>query len=69
MPETGDGKDKSLSSSGLPSPASSLRYCMSDAELRQLDEYVIKMDALIQKYECEITIINGGTCRHGRSKP
>jgi hypothetical protein len=35
---------------------------MTDAELRSLNEYVIKMEALAQKYECEINIINGGAC-------
>ena len=38
------------------------QYCMSDAELRLLNEYAIKMEALAHKYECEITLINGGVC-------
>ncbi len=38
------------------------QHCMTDAELRLLNKYVIELEALTEKYECEITIINGGNC-------
>lgn len=37
-------------------------HCLGDAELRTLNKYVIKLEALVTKYECEIQIINGGKC-------
>lgn len=41
-------------------------YCLSGEDLRQLNGYVVKLEDLAHKYECEITIINGKPCSEGR---
>lgn len=38
------------------------QYCMSGEDLRKVNAHVTKLEDLAKKYECEITIINGGKC-------
>ncbi|MBI4389141.1 MAG: hypothetical protein HY580_03090 [Nitrospinae bacterium] len=35
---------------------------MDDKDLRALDEYVLRLEGLAKKYECEIQVINTGSC-------
>lgn len=37
-------------------------HCMDDKDLRALDEYVLRLEGLAKKYECEIQVINTGSC-------
>ena len=39
-----------------------VEYCMSGDELRKLNGYMVRLEDLAHKYECEITVINGGKC-------
>lgn len=37
-------------------------HCLDDKDLRALDEYVLRLEGLARKYECEIQVINTGSC-------
>lgn len=37
-------------------------HCLDDKDLRALDEYVLRLEGLAKKYECEIQTINTGSC-------
>lgn len=35
-------------------------HCLSENDLRQLNEYVLRLEAAVKKYEMEINVINTG---------
>lgn len=37
-------------------------YCISGDDLSKINGYVVRLEDLARKYECEITIINGDKC-------